>query len=135
MKKDDRKMLTIIAAVAAVGGYYYYRNRKKALATAESEANVLRYNAAELKGIQVDLKAGDLLEIASPGTPENPDWALNTQYPVENIESVNLGNGQWVWRMRGVVVPDAGPWIVNLHHQVDEGPGVLNEFTLKVNPA
>jgi hypothetical protein len=123
-----------------VGGYFYMRNRKKGLAEAEAEANVIRYNATELSGIQVDFKVGDIVEIASSGTPNQPNWALSIlDYPQEQIDLTGPDeNGSWLWSVRGVSAsnePTVYAAVLETQGGGADQPPEQRQFTLKVHPA
>ena len=146
MKKDDKKMLTLVAAVAAVGAFFYYRKRKKATAVAEASGERLRYNAEDLRGLQIDINVGDYVDIVSAGGPTQPNWQLAPPegYPEAAINLVG-DEGVWVWSIRGSAptagpggglppLPPGGTVVVgmSLINETLEPPDILN-FSLKIH--
>ena len=52
-KQEKSTLYKIAAAVAVVTGYYWWKGRKTAPEVAESTAEVLSYDAAEVGGLQI----------------------------------------------------------------------------------
>jgi hypothetical protein len=106
-----------VAGGAAYAGVRWYQKKKK-----EKEPTQLTYDVRELPGLQIDMRVGDSMLVATGGQP----WAVETEYPVDDVE------GGWLFETSPEYM---GTWHVRMDTAMPGGEPEVVEFSIKVRAA